>query len=222
MQLFFSEDLKRDIWNWQDAIKKESYGMQWRQFLPSSITVEKVADDIFLRNYLENEFYKSGQVNDFKEWLTDHVVADQIEKDLASLMQVQFLFEKITAYITTFRRAPYDVPGNSFFLMRRTYKREISATSIYHELMHFLFHWHYWNQCRDAGLCDQEIHSFKESLTVLLNPTLEKRGLPLDEGYPMHQEFRKKWTSLYEEYPDFPVFFEKALAVCKDYLQKKS
>jgi hypothetical protein len=52
---------------------------------------------------------------------------------------------------------------------------------------------------------------------VLLNPILERRGLPLDNGYSVHQEFRKKWTSLYEEYPDFPIFFEKALAIYKNY-----
>lgn len=56
---------------------------------------------------------------------------------------------------------------------------------------------------------------------VLLNPILAKRGLPLDKGYPIHQEFRKKWTSLYEEYPDFLIFFEKALAIYKNYLAEE-
>jgi hypothetical protein len=215
MQLIFHKDMDRDVWNWQDSFSRESYGIQWKQFLPPTMTVKEILNDAFLRDYLEKEFYKSGQVADFKKWLEERVAADQIEEDLTALMRQPFLSEKIAVNITTFHRAPYDVPGNSFFLMRRTYKREISVMMIYHELMHFLFHWHYWDQCKNAGLSEREIDNFKESLTVLLNPVLEKRGLPLDSGYPGHEELRKQWTILYKANLDFPVFFEKALILHK-------
>jgi antitoxin component of RelBE/YafQ-DinJ toxin-antitoxin module len=35
-------------------------------------------------------------------------------------------------------------------------------------------------------------------MTVLLNPILEKRGLPLDKDYPKHQELRIKLKELWE------------------------
>jgi hypothetical protein len=220
MKLLFSEDIDRDMRNWQDSFNRESYGIQWKEFLPPSMTVEEVLGDNFLRNYLEKEFYKSGQVSDFRKWLEEHVVADQIEEDLIVLMQKPFLSKEIAVQITTFRRSPYNVLGNSFFLTRRTYKREISVGMIYHELMHFLFHWHYWDQCKKAGLSEQEIDNFKESLTILLNPILEKRGLPLDVGYPGHEALRKRWAALYAENSDFPIFLEKAIPIFKESLAK--
>jgi hypothetical protein len=221
MQLLFSEDIDRDMRNWQDSFNKESYGIQWKQFLPPSMTVKEVLDDNFLRDYLEKEFYDSGQVSDFKKWLEENIISSQIEEDLSVLMKKPFLSKEITVNITTFRRSPYNVPGNSFFLTRRTYKREISAGMIYHELMHFLFHWHYWDQCKEAGLSEQEIDDFKESLTVLLNSILEKRGLPLDVGYPGHEALRKQWVVLWGRNPDFPVFLEKAIPLYKDSLAKE-
>lgn len=221
MKLLFREDIDRDIWNWQDAISKESYGIQWKQFLPPSITADQVADKVFLKHYLEKEFYASGQVSAFKLWLEDHTDARRIEEDLTALMQGPFLSQNIVVYVTTFHRAPYDVPESSFFLIRRTNKRELSVTAIYHELMHFLFHWHYWGKCEKKGLSEQEIHDFKESLTVLLDPILEKRGLPPDGGYPMHKGLRKQWTLLYEEDSNFPIFIEKALVLYKSHLQNR-
>lgn len=220
MNLLFGEDIDHDIWNWQDAVSKGNYGIQWKQFLPPSIAIGEVANNIFLRNYLEKEFYMSGMVSDFREWLKDHVVTNTIKEDLIALMRKPFLSQKITAYITTFHRAPYDIPENLFFLIRRTYKREESITAIYHELMHFLFHWHYWGQCKAMGLSDQNIHNFKESITVLLNQILVKRDLPLDKGYPMHEKLRKQWISLYEENSNFPIFLEKALVLYKNHTNR--
>ncbi len=65
-------------------------------------------------------------------------------------------------------------------------------------------------------MSESEIDNFKESITVLLNPILEKRGLPLDGGYPIHEELRKQWAMLYGENPDFPGFLEKAIPLYKE------
>jgi len=91
-----------------------------------------------------------------------NVAANQIEADLVALMKKPFLLDVITVYLTTFHRAPYDYKGN-FFLFEQK-KRERSVTNIYHELMHFLFHWYYWNQCREAGLSDKDIDELKKRL----------------------------------------------------------
>ncbi len=219
MKLIFCESLDRDIWNWQTAVMATSYGIDWKKFLPEGVTVENVGDKKFLRQYLEKEFYDTRKVSDFKQWLEKNVLGNQVEGDLISLMQKPLRSESVKIYLTTFHRAPYDPDEPSLFLFDRS-PRERCATTIYHEIMHFLFHWYYWEQCEAAGFSNQEIHDLKESLTVLLNPILKKRNLPLDNGYPMHQELRKKWTALYEENPNFPVFLEKAIPLYEESLAK--
>jgi hypothetical protein len=219
MKFIFREDIDRDVANWQRAVEAKTHGIEWKRFLPASISPDEVRDTSFLREYLRREYYASGKVSDFRKWLEDNVPAGEIESDLVALMQRPFLSELTTIYLTTFHRAPYNPEESSFFLFEQS-RRQRSVTTIYHELMHFLFHWHYWDQCRKEGLSDSEIDNFKESITVLLNPILEKRNLPLDGGYPIHQELRKRWAILYEENPNFPAFLEKAIPLYKELLVK--
>jgi hypothetical protein len=213
MELFFCEDIDSDIYNWQRAIEVSSYGVDWKQFLPSSITVNDVRNTPFLRDYLKKEFYESGKVADLQAWLWENVDAIQIEKDLVALIKKPFLSERVSVFITTFHRAPYDVSSNRIFLFDRPQNRKRCVETLYHELMHFLFHWHYWEVCRGMGFSDAEIHDFKESITVLLNPILALRGLPLDGGYLKHKDVRDQWAVLYERNPSFPQFLEKALPI---------
>jgi hypothetical protein len=77
--------------------------------------------------------------------------------------------------------------------------------------MHFLFHIHYWETCKKAGLSENQIHDIKESFTVLLNPILKRRGLPLDFGYPNHQEFRVSLEKLWNKGENFEIFLKKVL-----------
>jgi hypothetical protein len=219
MKFIFREDIDRDARNWQRAVEAKTHGIEWKRFLPASISLDEVKNAAFLREYLKREYYESGKIFDFREWLKKNVFADQVEEDLVTLMGKPFRFDLVTIYLTTFHRAPYNPEDSSFFLFEQP-RRERSVATIYHELMHFLFHWHYWDQCRKEGLSDSEIDNFKESITVLLNPVLEKRGLPMDGGYPIHEELRKKWTALYRENPDFPMFLERAIPLYKESLVK--
>jgi hypothetical protein len=219
MQLIFREDIDHDVWNWQRAVSAKSHGVEWKQFLPPSITLEEVQDEKFLRGYLNEEFYISGRVSDFRAWLGKNVNTNQIESDLVALMKKPFLSSAVTVYLTTFHRAPYDYNESLFFLFEQK-SRERSITTIYHELMHFLFHWHYWDKCRNAGLSDKDIDELKEALTVLLEPILKERGLPSDGGYSVHKELREQLAILYEATPDFPNFIEKAIPLYKESLIK--
>jgi hypothetical protein len=216
MQFIFKEDIGRDVKNWQRAVEAKSHGIDWKRFLPESISLDEVSDASFLRAYLKKEYYDSGKVSGFRVWLENNVHADEIRDDLMALMQKPFHSDLITVYLTTFHRAPYNPDESSLFLFEQFPRRERSVTTIYHELMHFLFHWYYWDQCRKAGLSESEIDALKESFTVLLNPILAKRNLPLDGGYPIHEAMRERWAILYKETPDFPIFLEKALSTYKD------
>lgn len=222
MKLIFCEDIDRDVENWQASLATQSnyVGDFKAKYWPKDIPLEKAEDKKYLREYLAERFYSTGKVAIFKDWLETNVNANEIQADLEVLMKKKFLAEVVTAYITVLGLGRYWTQGNLFYVIYPDprWGSKIRITNIYHELMHFLFHWHYWDQCLAAGLSEQEIHNFKESLTVLLNPILAKRGLPLDNGYPAHAELRKRWTVFYEENPDFPKFLEKAIPLYKESL----
>jgi hypothetical protein len=226
MQLIFREDIDRDVENWQASFAMQgnySYVGDFKsKYLPKDILPEKTEDKEYLYEYLRERFYSNEKVLVFKEWLSVNVNATEIQQDLKKMMERKFLAEEISAYITVFGLGNYYVQGNMFFVIYRSPERDRKQriSDIYHELEHFLFHWHYWDQCKEAGLSEQDIHNFKESLTVLLNPILEGRGLPPDGGYPVHEELRKQWTMLYGENPNFPAFLEKAIPLYKKSLVK--
>jgi len=218
MTLSFRESLERDVWNWQEAVLKTSYGLDWSAYLPKGMTKAQAQDEAFLRSYLQKEFYGPGKVAAFRAWLDEHLDIQQVESDLEGLMGKKFRPDTITVYLTTFQRAPYEIDERYFFLTVREKMPEIAPTAVYHELMHF--HWYYWKTCEDAGLSESEIHDLKESLTVLLNPILKIRGLRPDYGYPKHKELRAQWVSLFEKEKDFPTFLAKALPLYKNSLVK--
>jgi len=220
MQILFIEDLDRDVKNWQESLaeKNDYVGDFKAKYLPKDIPLEKTKDEEYLRGYLRERFYKTGKVADFRDWLEANTNIAEMQKDLEELMGKKFIMETMTAYITVLGLGSYHIKENVFYVIYRSPERDRKEriSGIYHELMHFLFHWHYWDRCRAAGLSDQDVHNFKESITVLLNPILAKRGLPLDKGYFVHEELRKQWVLFYEENPNFPIFFEKALALYKN------
>ena len=201
MKLNFSINIEKDTDNWHGSIDYQAYGVNFGGFQPKGIAVEKMKDHDYLRGYLEEKYYAAGKIAEFKTWLEEHVNTAEIKNDLERLMGKKFGDEAIEVFITVFGRGMYYVPGNFFFLNYCHRDPMKSIPRIYHELMHFLFHRYYWEECQKAGLSEPQIHDLKESLTVLLNPILEKRGLSafLDQGYPKHQELRAKLKTIWEE-----------------------
>ncbi|MDP3792665.1 MAG: hypothetical protein Q8Q89_02945 [bacterium] len=211
MKLKFIEDIEKDAQNWHSSLDAKVYGMDWVKFLPKDISAEKIKDINYLKDYLDKKYYKTGKISEFKTWLGQNVNSAEIQKDLELLMVRKFDDETISVSITVFGRGMYNVPGNFFYINFCHSNPEKSISRIYHELMHFLFHIYYWDKCKKAGLSEPQIHNLKESLTMLLNPILEKHGLPLDMGYPKHQELRDKLKKLWEEEENFEPFLKKVL-----------
>lgn len=216
MKLQFIEDIERDIKNWQNSVAVKSYGVDWKKFLPDDISVKKVYNDKYLKNYLGKKFYRLGKIFEFRNWLEHNVNFIRLQKDLEILVGKKFPSKTIKVFITTFHRAPYSFEKSFFYIIWRNSKnREKAITNIYHELMHFLFHWHYWDLCKKAGLSETQIHVLKESLTVLLNPILKQRELPIDFGYPSHQEIRAKIKEMWRNAKNFDLILKQVQKILK-------
>jgi len=211
MKINFIKDIEVDIGNWQQSLSANSYGMDWSKMLPKDISLDQAKNIEYLRRYLEEKYYNSGKIDDFKNWLETNSNQEQIKTDLEFLVGRSFPFEVVDVKITSFWRAPYDAINGSLFMIFRNSGRENSITNLYHEIMHFFFHRYYWEECKNSGLSEARIHDLKEACTVLLNPILEKRELPLDKGYPAHQELRSKLVEIWQEENNFDLFLKRVL-----------
>lgn len=214
MRLNFIKNIQLDIKNWQNAVSVKSHGVNWAKYIPPDLSIECVKNNECLTNYLKNKYYNSGDIDLYIEKLKKGVDILEIQNDLEFLMNKKFPEKiEINVLITTFQRCPYNTKEIFFYI---TYKSDSeyfkkSITTIYHELMHFLFHWHYWQKCRNAGLKENKIDDIKEAFTILLNSILEKRNLPIDKGYKIHQDLRKKIMNLWQKKKDFEFVLEKVI-----------
>ena len=218
MTLKLIQNIKKDVQNWQSAITMESYGLKWEDYIPSDLSINCIKEEKCITDYLKNKYYNSSEITLYIKALQNKLNILEIKEDLESLVEKKFSNKKINVFITTFPRAPYSTVNNFFYLRYRPQKNGLkkAITNIYHELMHFLFHWYYWDICEKVGLNGKEIHIIKESLTALLNPILKKRGLLLDVGYPAHQKFRIQLKKLWQKEKNFEKFLEKAIKIIKE------
>ncbi len=206
MKLNFIKDIKKDAHNWQNAVLMQSYGVDWNKYVPVDLPIECVKKDKCLTDYLNQHYYDAGLIDIYIEKIKNKINIQEVQDDLERLMDCKFSENiEINVFITTFNRAPYNTKNNSFYLRYRGDENDIgkSITNIYHELMHFLFHWNYWEERQSFRLEENKIHDIKESLTILLNPILIKRNLPIDKGYKIHQDLRRKITELQQENKSF-------------------
>ncbi len=212
MKFEFIENIERDMENWRKSVLSTGHGVMWKEFLPKDFLIEQIGDDNYLKNYLEKNFYTSDEVSNFKDWLENNTDASQIQKDLEILMDKKAPFEKVKIFITTFHRAPYNFNDGFFYLIyRNPNNRKRAITNIYHELMHLFFHKYYWEICEKAGLNYKKTDFIKEASTVFLNPILEKRELPLDKGYPIHQKTREKMAEIWQSNQNFSFVLEEII-----------
>lgn len=203
-------NLEKDIQNWKQSLNKESYNVKWNKFLPDNISFECLKNDKCLSKYLSIN-YEAGKIDKFINSLNKLTNSREIQNDLENLLDSKFKTTDFKIFITTFHRAPYNIEKKYFYLIYRENNIKKAIGSIYHELMHFLFHQNYWDYCKNKGLNDTKIHILKESLTVLLNEILEKRGLPLDKGYVVHWDLREKIKNYKKSSKDFKRLLSKMI-----------
>lgn len=214
MQLNFIKNIQLDTKNWQNGVLAKSHGVNWAKYIPPDLSIECVKNDKCLTNYLKNKFYNSCDIDLYIEKFKKVIDILEIQNDLEFLMNKKFPEKiEINVLITTFQRCPYNIKDNFFYLRYQAAEEDFkkSITTIYHELMHFLFHWHYWQKCRNAGLKENKIDDIKEAFTILLNSILEKRNLPIDKGYKIHQDLRGKIMGFWKQKNDFEFVLEKVI-----------
>jgi len=144
-------------------------------------------------------------------------INDKYFKILEKITGKPMPFNKITGYLTTQMRCPYD-PKEPSFMVSMFANIPYALTVCAHELMHIHFHNTDWPKV-EKQIGREKTANLKEALTVLLN--LEFRNLLILKDKGKDNEDQQKLRTFIEKQwkkeKDFDVLLEK----CVDYLIKE-
>lgn len=150
--------------------------------LKSDVSQQKKIE--IMENYLQL-FFKNNK-NKFEDALQsintilqDKIVLKKIIEDLEGIYQIKLNCEKITIYMTTFPRCPYNFK-EKWFAVNVFGDKNYQISVIKHELNHFFFHQKFGDKEQEIG--SENFYKIKESFTIIT--------LPEEKGYPGHHDLR--------------------------------
>ena len=203
MKLIFDYNRDKDVWcllNKGKSSNNSSHHTKVYEELvaetgdnPSREDTSRFIDEYFRKNKIVIDYF-------VKLYLTDwEIIAKEYHKRAETIFGVE-LPENVTAYLSVNNRNPYSITENLFYV---SIPRETVRKTIMHELWHF-YTWYGLGVEQEERLGKEKYNEVKEALTVLLNTECADL-LPervYDNGYPQHQELRKKISELWEESND--------------------
>jgi len=199
MRIEFAYSLEKDIWCLLNKGKSSNNSPNPTKVYQELVlrygenpTSEETSK--FIEEYLSENNIDTGEcIARFqKDW---EKVANEYQKRAEAVFQVS-LPKKITAYLTTNNRCPYNIEENYFYVSMSTPSPVV--LTIMHELWHF-YTWYSLGVSQYEKLGKERYNDIKESLTVLLNSEcadLFPKGTE-DKGYPQHQEMRAKISNMW-------------------------
>lgn len=222
--LNFKYNLEKDAWNWVRTAKdKDVFGLDWKkEVVPipphlleklvkeSQAQGKKLAQDWIQNN--KNFSYKKELIEKEIEALSlawaekEKIFIERLEK----ITGKPFKRRRFAGYFTTLFICPYDYE-EAWFMVSMWHSLPRQIGTICHELLHFHFIDHYRELLLRKGLSEKNFEDLKESLTFLLNVEFTDICLVEEEGYPDHQNLRKRLELLWKEKQDFNWLIEKTV-----------
>ncbi len=211
-------NFEKDLWNWiQVILKGQSHGISWLRWIPEAVKEKikgkerkEVAE--ILRLFLGEKYATEEKLFT--------VYAEHLEIALRQITGRMFaLLEKttekpvyrneFTGFVTTFPRGPYSTKsGYIWFIYGKSDEWQIKACI--HELLHMQFE-HYYKEKLIKKINEEQFGFLRESMTVILNEEFREITREIDEGYPIHQEFRKRLLVLWKQRQNFSQFIAEAV-----------
>lgn len=221
-----------DMWNWFDAGQHSSHGFDFRNNLKDEDDIKiydkisklqkkdayKVLDEFLRRKYHDQAEIIEKYTEEMKSVFDEKL--DIACRTLEKITGRELFVKNYKFKLTTFPRCPYNPEtGEIYFFITLNEFWTDPIKNFLHEVLHFQFH-HYWQDNSESPvskLSDYEFEFLKESLTVVLDDDLKPLINSSDNGYPMHQEFRKELHKNWKKYHDFDKLIDFGLAILKDY-----
>lgn len=225
----FDYNLKKDAWSWVLIAKdKDMWGLTWRDQIAqipdkllekikkvSFSCAQKIVEDYIAKD--SKKEYKDKVMNIEMQALkkTWGTVEKKYFKILSAITRQPIFTGKFSCYFTTGLMCPYN-EKESWFMVSMWHSIPFSITTICHELMHLQFLKYYKKYLKNKELKNNQIEELKEVLTFLLNePEFEGIILSQDNGYPEHQELRKKLKNIWSKNKNFQNLIDEAICIIK-------
>jgi len=169
---------------------------------PNEVNTSLFIDEYLNKNNLKPERLLEDYKNSF------NVISSSFESVAGKVFDTS-LNKKITTYLTTNTRCPYDIKEGWFFV---SMSKGNPVLTMMHELWHF-YTWEKFGNNWLEKLGNEKYNDIKESLSVLLNIEC-KHLLPEgveDNGYPQHQELRKQIIELWNQNHDIDYVWKNLI-----------
>ncbi len=213
----FILDKKIDIQNHLNVMrnykKRLKAGAQKRDkrieaFLKLSQKEQRRRIDLEISGYYKNKTLLKSLLRDINsEWLKRE---EKFIKRLEKIHKHPFKFKGIRGVLSTGPMYGYSTK-DKWFAAKMLSNKFIVLDAAMHELMHFMFHEYYWNECKKAGLAEEKIWAVKEALTVLLNVEFADMMFGFDKGYEPHKRMREAIAKAWAKDPDFDKVLKVAI-----------
>lgn len=201
---------RNDAWNWWNGCNSVSHGTNWKKRIDSKLVThihKKSQEEAFefLLPFLKENYKKDRKfINQFRLNLISvfEKQFDQGCKNIERVMGKLLYRNSFTFYLTTFPRAPYYKEKGYIWI---PIKCKDPMSIFLHELCHFQFI-HYWRENPNSGvseLSENQFEYLKESLTMILDKDFLSIIKKPDEGYEIHEKFRKELTNFWQNNKNF-------------------
>ena len=197
------QNIHYDAWNWWDACNNINFGTDWSSKINSQIS-RKIKDKskkeayYFLIPYLKRK-YQEDKVKEGKLYIQTELNRKFLPacEKIAKVMGRPLYRNNFHFYLTTFPSISYNKESGHILL---NYNWNDPIGTFLHELCHLQFI-HYWRENPKSPvsrLPKDQFENLKESLTVILDKDFSLLIKKADQGYLIHQAFRKKLSAFWK------------------------
>jgi hypothetical protein len=221
-KITFKFDKEKEIKNFWEICNEKSLNYDFSAYLPPKVKEAIKGKSLKEAEKALEKYYKDAYASQIIEIFREAIAKawKSIEKEyfrrLQKITGKKLSLKKATAYMTIAPRCPYD-KKEKWFMVNAFGTIPAGLKTIGHELMHFHFFEHYWEDI-EKQIGFEKTNDLKESLTVLLNLEFRDLWVKRDEGYPKHEELREFISSQWKDKKNFNLLLNK----CVDYLKIKS
>lgn len=206
--------------------KQDKWGMDPKRrigFIPQNLLNKILKNDIKTAELLVSKYIASNP----KKKLYSLVINQQLKvveriwrkiekqffKRLAKVTQKPVFWNNFKCCLTTGMMCPYS-PKEKLFMISMWQPITANTTTICHEIFHLQFLYYYGDYCRKF-LSEEQKEDLKEAMTFILNTDFGDLMAGYDNGYPNHQELRKKLKFVWLKEKNFKKFLDKAIKITK-------
>jgi hypothetical protein len=230
LKVNFKYNIKKDAWSWVYIAQgeKNKWGMDFQKrvapipqnILEKILKTDKKSAELLVYKYLTLNFKRKMHqlVIDKQLKALDEIwkkIGSKYFKRLEKITQKPIFWKDFGCYLTTGNMCPYN-PKEKWFMVSMWHSICASITAICHEIFHLQFLHYYGDYCRKF-LSEQQKEDLKEAITFILNTDFNDLLICKDNGYPNHQELRKKLKSIWLKNKNFKRFLDKAIKMTKKY-----